>query len=308
MTVELLVAGVVSLDTTLHIPFIPRENSECFARAISDMHGGAAANVAAYAAYYGSLSVGLIARVGEDTIADQLLSRLAQYRVDLQGTICTSKTPSTRIITLLLPDGSKTYMVHLGAHDQLSSKDIPPNHLSTASAFYVAPCSPNIHADILAFAHSHGKTVYFNPGSVYVEQSETQRLYSLLPLCDILFLNEPEALSYSHQTTIEQAGRFLLDLGPKHLIITASRRGSMVFSSGEPSPRVFPSIPSSYTNSIGAGDAFAAGFLIEHLNTGNIYAAIKKGAVYGAFAVTQNELRKPDPDPGDIDEFENQLR
>ena len=303
MSLNLLVAGVISLDTTLRVPFIPKPDSECFALSTRDAHGGAAANVAAFAALYGGQSVGLIARVGDDSVGEILISRLSQYHVDLGGTIRTPEASSTRIFTLLLPNDSKSYILNLGAHSALSRRDIPSDYLSSARAFYLAPCSPEIHADLLDFASAQRWTIYFNPGTVYVEQAERGRLYPFISMSHILFLNESEALTYSGKNTIDEAGMFLLGLGPNHVIVTASHLGSVVFSAGQGTPTVIPSKTAKVINPVGAGDAFAAGFVSEHLRTGDVVAASLNGATFGAYAVTQVELRAANPDPLAISHF-----
>jgi len=129
------------------------------------------------------------------------------------------------------------------------------------------------------------------------------RLYPLISLSHIVFMNESEALTYSGKNTIEDAGRFLLGLGPKHVIVTASNLGSIVFSASQATPLVVPSRAAKVINPVGAGDAFAAGFVSEHLKSGDVVAASLNGAIFGAFAVTQAELRSANPNPLAISHF-----
>lgn len=303
MSVELLVAGVISLDTSLHVPFIPARDSECFVSSIREMHGGSAANVAAFCALYGGLSVGLIARIGDDPLGEILLDRIFQYNVNHEGILRTPGMSSTRIFSILPPDDSHTYMINLGAHLALSRRDIPSGYSSSARAFYLAPCSPEIHADLLDFATSKGWIIYFNPGTVYIEQAEKKRLLSLIAKSHFLFLNEMEALAYSSKDSMLQAGKFLLDCGPSHVVVTASDQGSYLFSAGNEEPLSVSSKRVNVVNTIGAGDAFAAGFISEHLNTGEISSALLNGAIFSSFAITQEELRAANPSPLAIKQF-----
>ncbi len=305
MNVDILVAGVISLDTSLHVPFVPAKDSECFAFSVRDFHGGAAANFAAFSAFYGKQSVGLIARVGDDSIGEALLDRLSQYNVNLNGTIRTSGMATTRIFTLLIQDGSRSYIIDLGAHEALSPRDIPASYVSSARAFYLAPCSPDIHADFLDFALSQQWTVFFNPGTVYVEQAEKTRLYPLISKSHFLFLNEMEAITYSGKNTLLDAGRFFLEFGPRHVIITASNQDSFAFSANEEAPLSVPSKRVNAINAIGAGDAFAAGFISEYFKTDDIYSALLNGSIYGAYVVTQEEVRAANPFPLAIKQFED---
>lgn len=58
---------------------------------------------------------------------------------------------------------------------------------------------------------------------------------------------------------------------------------------------------------IGAGEAFAAGFISNFLKTGNISSAAKAGNLFGAYRVKSQEMCKPNPIKKDFMEFSQQF-
>lgn len=293
MRFDLISIGCLSLDTLLEIPFLPKINSECFINQVKNIHGGAAANVAAYATFYGDLKVGLVSRIGADKIGAELLARMRLYRVDTKGVKKMKNHSSTRIITLQFPNSTRSYLVHLGALESLSSKDIPTGYLQNSILYYVAPSTPQSHNEFLEIAVSYGKLVAFNPGTVYFQQARQSQLRRLLKYVDFLFVNEREALYYTNENTIDASGIALQKMGAKYVIITLGYSGCHVFYQGIKNS--FLGYKTNCESSIGAGDAFAAGFLAKFLKTRNIQSAAKMGNIFGAFGVTHSELRNSTP-------------
>lgn len=294
MKYDLISIGCLSFDTVVEVPFLPEVHSECFVRQIRNAHGGAAANVAAYSAFYGGLGVGLVSKIGGDEIGENLVTRMKEYGVCTKGVSKLGNSSSTRIIMIQYHEGGRSYLVHLGASEKLSIKDLPAEYLSNSVLFYVAPCTTQVHKEFIEAGVKQKKLIAFNPGSVYLQQESQSDLHQLLKFADFLFVNEQEAFCYSNKKSIDTAGFALQRLGAKHVIITHSDLGCSVFFQGK--SKSFPSYNTEQVSSIGAGDAFAAGFLVEFLKTSNIESAAKMGNIFGAFRITQLESRKAAPD------------
>lgn len=306
MKYDLISIGCLSLDTILEVPFLPKVNSECFVKQIRNVHGGAAANVAAYSAFYGALRVGLVSMIGTDEIGEELLARMKEYGVDTKGVSKVKNSLSTRIITIQYPEGGRSYLVHLGALEKLSVKDLPTEYLFNSTLFYIAPAPPHIHEVSIRIGVNQGKLIAFNPGSVYFQQAPQNNFYRFLKFVDFLLVNEQEALHYSNEESIEAAGFALQSLGAKHVIITRRGLGCCVFFQGK--CKSFPGYKVRQVYPIGAGDAFAAGFLAEFLKTGNIKSAAQVGNIFGSFEVMHSELRKAAPNKEQFLEFLQEVK
>jgi ribokinase len=301
MKYDLICIGVLSLDTIVEIPFLPQINSECFVRRIWNAHGGAAANVAAYSAFYGGLRAGLVSKIGSDEIGEDLLKRMEEYGVCTKGVGILENSLSTKIITIQHPEGGRSYLVYLGAIEKLSRGIVPQEYIQDSILFYIAPCTAQTHKEFMEIGVKGKKLIAFNPGSVYFQQEPKINFYQLLKFVDFLFVNEEEAFFYSNEGTTESAGFSLQRLGARYVIITNNDFGCTVFSQGR--SEIFPGYKADQKCLIGAGDAFAAGFLSEFLKTGNIQSAALMGNLFGAFGITQPELRKAAPQKEKFLEF-----
>ena len=294
MEFDLVSIGCLSIDTTFEIPVFPRPNSECFVEQMYTTHGGGAANVAAYSVFYGGLKAGLVSKIGADREGKELVTRVKDYGVCTKGISAVQGSMSTRIAVIRSLEGIRAYLVYLGAVEGLSVADLPSEYIAGSKLFYVAPCTPRVHKEFIEFGAKHKKLIAFNPGSVYFQEGYKKDLMQLLGRVDFLFVNKPEALEYSGEKSLQAAGLALQRFGAKKVIITAGKLGCMVICEHESvscqGHQVEP------VCQVGAGDAFAAGFLAEFLRTSSIESAMKFGNSLAAFAVTRPSVRESAPD------------
>lgn len=302
MHFDLISIGCLSLDTVYEVPILPKSNSECFVKRLYEAHGGGAANVAAYAGFYGGLQVGLVSRIGNDKEGEDLITRMKQYNVCLEGVHRTKDHPiSTRIAIISDSDHNRTYLVYLGPINELSVKDVPSGYVTDSTLFYVAPAPPKVQQQFVEFAVERRKMIALNPGKVYFEEGSKDEFRKLIRSVDFLFLNGSEALEYSNADSPDEAGLILQKLGAKRTIITLGRKGCIVCFDGK--IKSYPGYRVEQIGSAGAGDAFAAGFLTEFTRTQNLDSAAISGNVFGAFSMTQHILRHPTPDKGGFSAF-----
>ncbi len=125
----------------------------------------------------------------------------------------------------------------------------------------------------------------------YWIQGKRDALMALLKRVDILLVNDGEARELSGDWNIHRAGRWILQNGPKRVVIKQGEYGALLMSEG----RTFftPAFPlEEVFDPTGAGDAFAGGFmgyLARHgtLNDEEFRRAMIYGSVMGSFAVSQ---------------------
>lgn len=301
MTYDLISIGCLSLDTIFEVPILPKVNSECFVKRIYNAHGGGAANVAAYSAFYGGLKAGLASKIGADKEGEELVARMEEYSACVKGVSKVENSTSTRIAVIHNPEGSRIYLVHLGAVEELSVEDLPNEYISDSTLFYIGPCTPRVHKEFVEVGVKHGKLIAFNPGSVYFQEGRKSDFHELLESVDFLFVNEHEAFEYSMEESAEAAGLALQRLGAKFVIITRGDVGCMVFFQGR--SESFPVYKVERACPVGAGDAFAAGFLAQFRTTGNLESAAKFGNALASFAITRFVLRQASPNKDPFLEF-----
>jgi sugar/nucleoside kinase (ribokinase family) len=125
----------------------------------------------------------------------------------------------------------------------------------------------------------------------YWIQSKREALLELLKRVDILLVNDSEARELSGDWNIHRAGRWILQQGPKRVVVKQGEYGALLM--GDSRTFFTPAFPlEEVFDPTGAGDAFAGGFmayLASHgrLNDVEFRRAMVYGSVMGSFAVSQ---------------------
>jgi sugar/nucleoside kinase (ribokinase family) len=116
----------------------------------------------------------------------------------------------------------------------------------------------------------------------YWIQSKREDLLTLLSRVDMLMVNDSEARELSGDWNIHRAGRWILERGPRHVVIKQGEYGALLIERG----RSFhiPAFPlEEVFDPTGAGDAFAGGFMGYLARAGAIDADhLRRAMVYGA--------------------------
>jgi sugar/nucleoside kinase (ribokinase family) len=84
-------------------------------------------------------------------------------------------------------------------------------------------------------------------------------LDELLPLTDVFFPNDQEALHISRRGSLDEAAQAFLQQGVRVVALKAGAKGARIYTPSERLERAV--VPVSGGDSIGAGDSFDAGFL-----------------------------------------------
>jgi len=116
----------------------------------------------------------------------------------------------------------------------------------------------------------------------YWIQGKRSEVLALLKRVDILMVNDSEARELSGDWNIHRAARWILERGPKRVVIKQGEYGALLMEPG----RTFyaPAFPlEEVFDPTGAGDAFAGGFMAYLARTGEITPeAMRRAMVYGA--------------------------
>lgn len=127
---------------------------------------------------------------------------------------------------------------------------------------------------------------------------ETQRdeLYALLKEVDGLVLNDGEARMLTEEVNLVRAGRKVLALGPRFVIIKKGEHGALFLSDEE--TFVTPAFPvADVVDPTGAGDSFAGGFMgylasVAKTDMAAMKTALAYGTVVASLSVEDFSLRR----------------
>lgn len=269
--------GDLLLDITCRTQALVLSGTDCSVQA-GVSPGGSAANFAVWAARLGA-EVGLIAKVGDDVLGRALLQDLEREGV-VSGVVVGHSTTG---MTVLIADqrGEHIMLAARGATSELQVADLDWALLDRADVLHVTAYSffeesPR-QAALAAMQHvkSRGKLLSLDPSACdYLQRLGGQAFFDLAQKVDFLFPNLDEGRVLTGEQTPERVLRCLLQhfpvvalkLGPDGAL--AGSGAQIVHSQGFAVPVV---------DTTGAGDAFAAAFMVTWLNQHNLAAAAQEG-------------------------------
>ena len=265
---------------------------------------GAESNLAIALARLGK-KVRWISRLGRDPFGDIIASTLAGEGVDISFVERDGTAPTAVFFREFKGYGEPHayfYRRHSAA-SHLSPQDVRPEWLDGARHLHVTGITPALGPStldamttIMRLARERGLTVSFDPNlrrKLWDENSARKALLSLVPLCDVFLpgIEEAEFLIGSHP--VEEYGPAFAGMGPQVVALKMGAQGSIGFIEGHTVP-VAPYTVSKVVDPIGAGDAFAAGFLsvaLHELMSGKntlskatLQTALERANVLGALA------------------------
>lgn len=278
--------------------------------------GGSPTNIAVGAQRLG-LRTALITAVGEDPVGDFILHFLTKEGVET-GFI--PRKPGTRTPAVLLgiepPDKFPLVFYRDNAADiQLTIEDVRTAPIAEIGAFEFAGTNlaeqPLREATIYAVetAQEAGAIIYLDMDFRAYQWDDPlkygQEVRAVLPKVDVAIGTEEEikaaVLKQAEQLEIidsvitaprvtgdlNAAIDTLLDCGCQALVVKHGARGAAIHLSGGDVIAV-PGFPVEVLNVLGAGDAFASGFIYGRSNGWDWYKAARMGNACGAILVTKH--------------------
>ena len=267
-----LVVGSVALDS-IETPFGRTD----------DALGGSATYFAASASHH--TRVQLVGVVGSDFPVDKLQA-LASRGVDLSG-LEHAEGESFRWRGRYRHDlnSAETIETRLGVFSHFRPKI--PAQFKRAKYVFLGNIDPRLQLEVLNQV-DRPKLVACDTMNFWIE-SRRDDLIALLKRVDLITLNDGEARQLTEEANLVRAARWIMDRGPRTVVIKKGEHGAFMFHGG----RVFyaPAYPlESVFDPTGAGDSFAGGFMgylarTDDLSEANLRRAVIFGSAMGSFVV-----------------------
>ena len=278
---------VVVGDLIDDIVVVPNERPRADTDTLSSIRhvgGGSAANTAAWIGHLGA-QVRFVGMVGERDVARHE-SELRAHGV----TTALQAHPSlpTGSIVLLIDGERRSMFTERGANVAL---DCDAVELGGASALHVTGYSLFGALDagasferLIARAVGVGVPVSITPGSAgFISDFGAERFRAVIDGATVLFPNLAEGQMLTGLDDPIEVATALSALAPV-VALTLGSAGVLV-STDSAAPQLVAAVPSTTRDPTGAGDAFAAGFLVEWTSSGHVLAAAEAGARAAASAI-----------------------
>ena len=275
--------------------------------------GGCPTNVIVGSSRLGLRSA-ILTAVGDDQVAEHVVGFLRRERVDTRF-IPTKpgRRTSAVIVTIRPPDDFPlTFYRDNCADDALTIEDVDRAPIEDSRAVFVTGTGlsrePSRTATLWA-AEKAQRT----PGTAVVFDIDFRPVWSddktfgvaartLARLTDIVIGTEQEVRAAADQPDTAAAARHLLDLGPAAVVLKRGAAGATIWRSGCP-PVDVPPFNVDILNTLGAGDAFASGFLFGFLNGWPLERAARFGNASGAIVVGRHGCSIAMPSANEVEAF-----
>jgi sugar/nucleoside kinase (ribokinase family) len=262
--------------------------------------GGSAGNTAAGVAALGA-SAGFIGQVAPDELGEFYRHNLTAAGVEFITPAADVGVPTARSMILVTPDGHRTMNTFLGAAQNLPKEALDEGQIRGSAILYLEgylwdPETPR-YAMIRAteVAREAGRKVAFTLSDIFCVDRHRDGFNKLLDegRIDILFANQAEIEALAGVPHLDTAVGAVKDK-VRTLVVTRSEAGALATRGGE---RVdVPAAPiEKLVDTTGAGDLFAAGFLVGEARGLGLERSLKLGAICAA-EVIQHYGARPEAD------------
>jgi 2-dehydro-3-deoxygluconokinase len=273
-------ADVVTIGESMVLLQPMNEGPLAYAPLFTRSIAGAESNVSIGLSRLG-FKVRWISRLGTDPFGDVILSTLAGEGVDVSQVVRDSGFPTAIYFKEFKGYGDpNVYYYRKGsAISRLSPSDVQASWLEGAKHLHVTGVTPALGPEtgaairaLMVEARKLGKTISFDPNlrrKLWSEEEARRTLLSLIPLCDIFLPGIEEAEFLVGERTEAEYGAIFREMGARTVILKLGERGSIGFA-GIRTVKAKPFPVTRLVDTVGAGDAFAAGFLSGFLENGNL--------------------------------------
>ncbi|MFC4947461.1 sugar kinase [Pseudonocardia sp. GCM10023141] len=283
---------LVTLGETMAALTTPGIGPLRHARSLDLRVAGAEANVAIGAGRLG-VRTAWFGRVGDDEFGALVRQTLAGEGVDVSGVVVDPDAPTG----LLIKEHRTAAVTRVSyrragsAGSRLGPGDVDPAVVGAATVLHVTGITPALSGsarDAVRFAVEVARTAGV---LVSVDLNHRDGLWAaadavteyrwLAARCDLLFVTDAEAALLVDGPDPLRA---LAALGPAEVMVKRGARGATALIDGQVLEAPVFAVTS--LDPVGAGDAFAAGYLAERIHGAPAAQRLRTAAAAGAFAVT----------------------
>lgn len=255
--------------------------------------GGSESNVAIGVRRLGVPST-WIGRLGDDP-PGRLIRR--ELRAEGVEALAIEDPAATGIMIRWRPTAGRGHVIYhrresAGSH--LQAGDVPEESVARGAVLHgtgitlaLGPGPAGALSRAIAVAREAGTTVSFDVNyrrALWSEADASAAVTAVLGDCDVVFAGLDEARILTGHLDAERAARALEALGPRQVLITLGERGCLARIDG--TAFEVPAAAVTVVDTVGAGDAFVAGYLAELIAGEPPAQRLATAVSAGALAVT----------------------
>lgn len=297
---KVVVVGSINMDLVTRCKRAPKGGETLFGEEFSQVPGGKGANQAVAIGKLGT-NVIMLGKIGKDSFGKDMLASMEKNGVNIQHIEEGEK--ATGIAKIIVEEsGQNRILVVAGANSEVD-KEYVDRHLATIKESDIVVTQLEIPIETVEYtlkkAKEFGKITILNPAPARELSDE------IIKNSDFIILNESElalitGMAVETEEEIKKAGKKLLDMGVKNLIITLGSKGSLHLNRDKCEFHSAYKVKAIDTTA--AGDSFIGG-VVRELNGDSISEAIEFGTKVSAIAVTKKGAQTSIPTIEEVIKF-----
>ena len=297
---KVVVVGSINMDLVTRCKRAPKGGETLFGEEFSQVPGGKGANQAVAIGKLGT-NVIMLGKIGKDSFGKDMLASMEKNGVNIQHIEEGEK--ATGIAKIIVEEsGQNRILVVAGANSEVD-KEYVDRHLAAIKESDIVVTQLEIPIETVEYtlkkAKEFGKITILNPAPARELSDE------IIKNSDFIIPNESElalitGMAVETEEEIKKAGKKLLDMGVKNLIITLGSKGSLHLNRDKCEFHSAYKVKAIDTTA--AGDSFIGG-VVRELNGDSISEAIEFGTKVSAIAVTKKGAQTSIPTIEELIEF-----
>ena len=288
---------VVTMGETMGLMKADTPGPLAHTRSLSIGMGGAESNFAIALSRLG-VAVTWAGRVGGDSMGELVLRELRAEGIDVHGIVDPQAPTGLMIKERRTSEQLKVWYYRSGsAGSRLEPQDVPAKQIREARLLHLTGITPALSATAaaavdhaIALARDAGTLVSLdlNYRAALWSPEEARELYrKLLPQVDLVFAGDEEAmialgLDQSQPHPPLELAHQLTALGPRHAVVKLGPLGAVAVADNAQLTQA--AVPVNAVDTVGAGDAFVAGYIAEFLAGESLEQRLRTAVRTGAFA------------------------
>jgi sugar/nucleoside kinase (ribokinase family) len=254
--------------------------------------GGSAANTMAGVAALGGRA-GFVGQVADDQLGEIFAHDIRALGVEFVTPPKSGGLPTGRCLILVTPDAQRTMNTFRGAAHELNADVLDPEQIRGAAILYLEAYlwrsqGPRAAMEqAMAIAHQAGRKVAFTLSDIACIAPHRREMMAMLEAgaIDLLFANENEIRELANLPDRDAAIAALQDKVPL-IVVTCGSDGAMAVERGRKASVPIARIGAGIVDTTGAGDLFAAGFLVGQARGKSLEDSLGIGAIAAAEVIS----------------------
>jgi len=292
--------GIANVDVVIRLEHMPRWEDPGMVSSFTLADGGPAGTACAVAAMLG-VRAGFVDTVGTDEMAAIKLGSLQRAGVELSRMV-RREGPEDHVVIVYVQEktGDRYFSFVQGFLSQpVRPEELDRDYLTSARYLHLDSTHGEAALQAARWMHETGKTVVLDAAATSQPVSESMR--ALVAETDVLICGSGFAPMLSGQEDIWQAGRAILDMGPRIVVQTEGVEGSYTVT--EDDEFHTPAFEVDVVDTTGAGDVFHGAYLVGLVRDWDLRRIATFSSAVSAIHCTVLGNRKGIPSMEEVETF-----